>query len=95
MDEVLLKEISYNHNGLIFQDIYKVIYEQSYRSFISQMIKNTYQIKSFPAIVAIQKTTDGFEKLDSFEYTTDQKENLKNLNAFLERNHFFEISQKD
>ncbi len=95
LDEVILKQISYEHNGILFEDIYKVIYENSYRSYIAQMIKNTYQIETFPAIVAIQKKDDTYEKLDSFEYTSDQKKNKKELNAFLERNHFFDISQKD
>lgn len=95
LDEVLLKEISYEHNGILFEDIYKVTYEQSYRSYIQQMIKNTFNIKSFPAIVAIQKSEDGYEKIDSFEYVINQKENLKNLESFLDRNHFFDISKKD
>lgn len=95
LDEVLLKEISYEHNGIIFEDIYKVVYEQSYRSYINQMIKNTYQVESFPAIITLTKTEDGFEKKDSFEYSTDQNENIKNLNRYLEDNGFFNISKKD
>ena len=96
LDEVLLKDISNDHNGIQFHDIYKVNYEQSYRSYIHQLIKNTYQIESFPAIVAIKKTDDdSFIKTDSFEYQSDQEKNKKNLQAFLERNQFFEISHKD
>ena len=95
LDEVLLKEISYEHNGIIFEDIYKVRYEQSFRSYIHQMIKNTFNINSFPAIVAIQKNEDGYEKIDSFEYVVNQQENLQNLEDFLNRNHFFEKKQKD
>ncbi len=95
LDEVLLKEISYEHNGITFENIYKVEYEQSYRSYIRQMIQNTFNIRSFPAIVALTKTEDGYEKTDSFEYVINQEENLENLESFLERNHFFEISQKD
>lgn len=96
LDEVLLKDISNNYNGIKFEDIYKVEYEQSYRSYIHQLIKNTYQIETFPAIVAIQKDDNGkFIKIDSFEYQTSQEKNEENLEAFLERNHFFEISQKD
>lgn len=96
LDEVLLKDISNEHNGILFEDIYKVKYEQSYRSYIHQLIKNTYQIDTFPAIVAIQKVDDNrFKKVDSFEYLTNQEKNEMNLEAFLDRNHFFEISQKD
>lgn len=95
LDEVLLKEISYEHNGITFENIYKVEYEQSYRSYIRQMIQNTFNIRSFPAIVALTQTEDGYEKTDSFEYVINQEENLENLESFLERNHFFEISQKD
>lgn len=95
LDEVLLKEISYEHNGITFENIYKVEYEQSYRSYIRQMIQNTFNIRSFPAIVALTRTEDGYEKTDSFEYVINQEENLENLESFLERNHFFEISQKD
>ena len=95
LDEVLLKEISYEHNGITFENIYKVEYEQSYRSYIRQMIQNTFNIRSFPAIVALTRTEDGYEKTDSFEYVINQEENLENLESFLERNHFFDISQKD
>lgn len=96
LDEVLLKDISNDHNGIIFEDIYKVKYEQSYRSYVHQLIKNTYQIESFPAIVAIEKDgNNGFIKKDSFEYLSDQEKNEKNLKEFLERNNFFEISHKD
>ena len=96
LDEVLLKDISNDYNGIIFEDIYKVEYEQSYRSYVHQLIKNTYHIETFPAIVAIQKDgVDNFKKVDSFEYLADQDKNEKNLHSFLERNHFFEISQKD
>lgn len=95
LDEVLLKQLSYDHNGIRFDQIYKITYEQSYRSYIQQLIRNTYSISSFPAIVAVKKTEDGFEKVDSFEYTVDQKRNADQLNKFLERNHFYEISQKD
>ncbi len=95
LDEVLLKEISYEHNGITFENIYKVEYEQSYRSYIRQMIQNTFNIRSFPAIVALTRTEDGYEKTDSFEYVINQEENLENLESFLERNHFFDISQKN
>ena len=95
LDEVLLKEISYEHNGITFENIYKVEYEQSYRSYIRQMIQNTFNIRSFPAIVALTRTEDGYEKTDSFEYDINQEENLENLESFLERNHFFDISQKN
>ncbi|WP_294561198.1 hypothetical protein, partial [uncultured Traorella sp.] len=95
LDEVLLKEISYEHNGITFENIYKVEYEQSYRSYIRQMIQNTFNIRSFPAIVALTQTEDGYEKTDSFEYVINQEENLENLESFLERNHFFDISQKN
>lgn len=95
LDEVLLKEISYEHNGITFENIYKVNYEQSYRSYIRQIIKNTFNIDSFPAIVAISKTEDSYEKVDSFEYVVNSEENLENLESFLERNQFFEISQKN
>ncbi len=96
LDEVLLKDISNDHNGIVFQDIYKVKYEQSYRSYIHQLIKNTYQIENFPAIVAIEKDgNNGFIKKDSFEYLSDQEKNEKNLEKFLERNNFFDVSHKD
>lgn len=96
LDEVLLKDISNDYNGITFEDIYKVKYEQSYRSYVHQLIKNTYQIETFPAIVAIKKNdNDSYEKVDSFEYLIDQEKNEKNLKSFLERNHFLEISQKD
>ena len=95
LDEVLLKEISNHYNGIVFEDIYKISYEQSYRSYIQQIIKNTYSISSFPAIVALEKSDDGFTTKDKFEYTTNQSNNLTNLEKFLERNHFFEINQKD
>ena len=95
LDEVLLKEISNNHNGLLFEDIYKVAYEQSYRSYTQQIIKNTYNISSFPAIVALEKTETGFKTIDKFEYTTNQTNNINNLEKFLNRNHFFDINKKD
>ncbi|MGN1343737.1 MAG: hypothetical protein ACI4U3_04105 [Traorella sp.] len=95
LDEVLLKEISNKHNGIKFEDIYKVEYEQSYRSYISQIIKNSYNISSFPAIVSLQKTENGFIQIDCFEYTSDQNTNLTNLENYLNRNHFFEITQKN
>ena len=95
LDEVLLKRISNNHNGIIFEDIYKVVYDQSYRSYIQQIIKNTYNISSFPAIVALEKTDNGFVTKDKFEYTLNQNENIENLEKFLDRNQFFNINQKD
>ena len=95
LDEVLLKKISNSHNGIIFEDIYKVVYEQSYRSYIQQIIKNTYNISSFPAIVALEKTENGFKTKDKFEYTLNQNNNIENLENFLERNQFFNINQKD
>ena len=95
LDEVLLKDISNDYNGIIFEDIYKVKYEQSYRSYVHQLIKNTYQIENFPAIVAIEKDENGYIKKDSFEYLSDQEKNEKNLHEFLKRNHFLEVSHKD
>lgn len=96
LDEVLLKDISNNHNGIVFEEIYKVQYEQSYRSYIQQLIKNTYQINTFPAIIALQKDENGkYLTIDKFEYISDQNKNIKNLEAFLKKNHFFEISKKD
>lgn len=95
LDEVLLKDISNDYNGILFEDIYKVEYEQSYRSYVHQLIKNTYQIEKFPAIVAIKKDNEKYTKIDSFEYIANQEKNEENLEAFLNRNHFFEILQKD
>lgn len=95
LDEVLLKQISYNHNGILFENIYKVVYEQSYRSYVTQMIHNTFDISSFPALVAVKKDGDSLIKVDSFEYISNQDENLENLEAFLERNGFFEIEKKN
>lgn len=96
LDEVLLKDISNDYNGIIFEDIYKIEYERSYQSYVKQLIRNTYHIESFPAIVAIQKgPNDTYTKIDSFEYSSNQEENLKNLEAFLERHHFLEVSKKD
>ena len=95
LDEVLLKEISNHHNGIVFEDIYKISYEQSYRSYIQQIIKNTYNISTFPAIVALERTDTGFKTKDKFEYTSNQSYNITNLEKFLDRNHFFDINQKD
>lgn len=95
LDEVLLKEISNNHGGMKFEDIYKVEYEQSYRSYITQLIKNRYQVSSFPAIVTLKRTNDGYVNLDCFEYGSGQTTNLNNLEQYLQRNSFFTIIHKD
>lgn len=95
IDEILLQQISYQYNGIRFDDIYKIQYENTYRSYIQQILKNTYHVDKIPAIVTIQKKDQGFEKIDAFEYSGIPETDHKNLEKFLERNEMLTASHKD
>lgn len=86
LDEVLLKEISYEHQGIEFENIYKIAYEDIYRAYTNQKIKNIYQVEAIPAIVKIKKTTSGFEKVDAYEWVGSPSEDKANLIDYLTRN---------
>lgn len=95
IDEILLQQISYKYNGIRFDSIYKIQYENTYRSYIEQILKNTYHVDKIPAIVTIKKNEQGFEKIDAFEYTGNPKTDRINLEDFLNRNEMLTASHKD
>lgn len=95
IDEVLFQQISYQYNGIRFNDIYKVQYADTYRSYVTQILKNTFHVNAIPAIVSIEKTDKGYKKLDSFEYSGNPKTDSKNLEDFLQRNEMLTASHKD
>lgn len=90
LDEVLLKEISYEHEGIEFNEIYKITYDDLFRTYIYQTVKNTYHVASLPAIVTLQKTKEDFETLDAYEWVENPQENRENLEAYLIRNGFIQ-----
>lgn len=95
IDEVLLQQISYKYNGIRFDSIYKIQYENTYRSYIAQVLKNTYHVEKIPAIVTIKMSDKGFEKIDAFEYTGNPTTDSTNLEDFLNRSEMLTASHKD
>ncbi len=86
LDEVMLKEISFDYDGTELDSIYKIVYEDSSRTYTNQTIKNTYQIQAIPAIVTIEQTESGFTKTDSFEWSGNTEEDKQALTDYLLRN---------
>lgn len=86
LDEVLMKDISIAYNGLMFEDIYRVVYENTQRAYNAQIIKNTYDIPALPAIVVIEQKDHSFVTLDSFSWNNQISDGKTELLDFLGRN---------
>lgn len=87
LDEVLLREISNANNEIIFDEIYRVQYKNSAKTYNNQTIKNMYQIETIPAIVKLTKTADVFEVLDKYEWIGQKEKDQQAINDFLIRNN--------
>lgn len=86
LDEVMLRQISNEFGEIRFDEIYKINYKNSSSTYNNQTIKNLYSIENIPAIVKVMKTDNGYDILDTFEWSADTKTDSENLKAFLKRN---------
>lgn len=89
LDEVLMKDISIEHNGWVFEDIYRVLYENTHKAYTAQIIKNTYHVDNLPALVLLELDGDNYKTLDFFSWNSNITEGKKQLIDFLERNNQF------
>lgn len=94
LDEVLLREISNANNEIIFDEIYRVQYKNSAKTYNNQTIKNMYQIETIPAIVKIAKSENTpentFEILDKYEWIGHKEKDQQAINDFLIRNNLLD-----
>lgn len=93
LDQVLLKQISYENNGLLFENIHKISVSETSKTFNIQILKNTYHIESIPAIIKLNQDNEGYINEDSFQWSGNLENDTEQLNAFLIRNGFIPSSE--
>lgn len=93
LDQVLLKQISYENNGLLFEDIHKISVSETSKTFNIQILKNTYHIETIPAIIKLNQDSEGYINEDNFQWSGNLETDTKLLNEFLIRNGFITSSE--